>query len=228
MNIAEGKRGVSCGRQYQIWKNDWYCSGSGLCAYPWTDAFLWPRSVWGIIVRIMILWAARGVLYISRNGEKECDLGCRILPIFIRHWRERHTWEFILIHGLPRGMWPVWNWMWRRVRSLATWCRSAVWSLWWIRCIISDRLIRIIFYRKDVVMDFDMPKAVQECSFEVYCNKVTEDIVAEMSLWRNGTSCLLMARRCWISFLGVMTVLLSAVFNPATGSMADTTSLPHI
>ena len=30
---------------------------------------------------------------------------------FIRHWRERHTWEFILIHGLPRGMWRVWNWM---------------------------------------------------------------------------------------------------------------------
>lgn len=52
-----------------------------------------------------------------------------------------------------------------------------------------------IFSRKDVVMDFDMPKAAKNVRLK-YIVTGHGGIVAEMSLWRNETLCLLMARRC--------------------------------
>lgn len=52
-----------------------------------------------------------------------------------------------------------------------------------------------IFSRKDVVMDFDMSKAAKNVRLK-YIVTGHGGIVAEMSLWRNETLCLLMARRC--------------------------------
>ena len=66
-----------------------------------------------------------GVGYYSSDND---SLSSKRRPVYIPKWEKSVTWvqditdlypalereayvEFILIHGLPRGMWPVWNWM---------------------------------------------------------------------------------------------------------------------
>ena len=124
---------------------------------------------------------------------KECDLGAgyyrslsgigeSIRGIYIDTWT-------------AEGMWPAWNWTCegekitcdvmpeRRVKPLMN-------TVYYIGQTYPD-----IFSRKDVVMDFDMSKAAKNVRLK-YIVTGHGGIVAEMSLWRNETLCLLMARRC--------------------------------
>ena len=92
---------------------------------------------------------------------KECDLGAGYYRSFIRHWRERHTWEFYIDTWTAEGyvasmeldvkeskitcdVMPE-----RRVKPLMN-------TVYYIGQTYPD-----IFSRKDVVMDFDMPKAAK-------------------------------------------------------------------